>query len=260
MATVKLKLRRTSEAGFLVILTATHRDFETEGFLPPLPEELESSFKQWQSAYRQIEAVRSCIAPAPGLRLTPKSVTICTSSEHIESVKTYLNQWLNSGDSQWQPIRDDLISLADRLHGAGEEIRVILDAKDINLRRLPWQEWKLLEEYYPQAEVALIAPRNSDKGITKLLPRSSKVRILVVVGRSDGINTQDDLEVIQKLEDCGAEVVCLMQPSLKELCNAFWDEQGYHIFVFTGHSGSRSDGQIGWIEVNEKDLSINTFL
>lgn len=83
MAIVKLKLRRTSAEGFLVILTATNWEFETEGFLPPLPPELESSFNQWQSAYRQIEDVRSYIAPAPGVRsltpvfrLTPKGVTI----------------------------------------------------------------------------------------------------------------------------------------------------------------------------------------
>jgi ABC-type phosphate transport system substrate-binding protein len=51
-----------------------------------------------------------------------------------------------------------------------------------------------------------------------------------------------------------------MHPNLKDLCEALWDEQGYHIFVFTGHSGSQEDGQIGWIEVNEKDsLSIEQF-
>lgn len=38
------------------------------------------SFNKWQSAYRQIEAVRSCIAPKPGIRLTPKGVTIHSES------------------------------------------------------------------------------------------------------------------------------------------------------------------------------------
>lgn len=259
MAIIKLKLRRTSEEGFLVILSATNWEDETEGFLLPLPRELESSFNQWQSAYRQIEDVRSYIAPAPGLRLTPKGVTIHSNWEHTQAVKTHLNQWLNSGDSRWQPIRDGLIAIAQAMHVSGEEIRVILDAKDISLRRLPWLEWNLFEEHYPQAEVALCAPKGSD---TKChpLPNSSKVRILVAVGRSDGINTKDDLEVIRRLEELGAEVVCLMQPDLKVLCEALWDEQGYHIFIFTGHSGSREDGQIGWIEVNEREsLSIEQF-
>ncbi len=261
MAIVKLKLRRTSQEGFLVILTSsTSREFETEGFLLPLPSELAASFNKWQSSYRQIDAVRSCIAPAPGLRLTPKGVKIHSDSEHTLAVKAHLNQWLNSGDSHWQPIRDGLIAIAQQLHQPGEEIRVILDAKDINLRRLPWQEWSLFEEHYPHAEVALSAPKSSENRQFNLFKSSSKVRILVAVGRSDGINTKDDLEIIRKLEELGAEVVCLMQPDLKVLCEALWDEQGYHIFVFTGHSGSREDGQIGWIEVNDKDsLSIEQF-
>ncbi|KYC35254.1 phosphate ABC transporter substrate-binding protein [Scytonema hofmannii PCC 7110] len=259
MGIVKIKIRRTSEEGFLVILTATNREYETEGFLLTLPPELETSFTQWQSAYRQIEDVRSCIAPAPGLRLTPISVTVHSNLEHTQALKTNLNEWLNSGDSKWQPIRDGLIAIAQQLHSSGEEIRVILDAKDINLRRLPWQEWSLFEQHYPQAEIALSAPKTTDhKSVAR--PNSSKVRILVAVGRSDGINTTDDIEVVRRLEELGAEVVCLMQPNLKNLCEALWDEQGYHIFIFTGHSGSRKDGQIGWIEVNDSEsLSIEEF-
>ncbi|QSJ16066.1 substrate-binding domain-containing protein [Nostoc sp. UHCC 0702] len=260
MAIVNLKLRGNSQEGFLVILRAKNLEEETEGFLPPLLPELESSFNQWQLAYRQIEAVRSCIAPAPGIRLTPKKATNYSHAEHTVAVKDYLNQWLNSGDSRWRPIRDRLIAIAQQLHRSNEEIRVIIDAKDIDLRRLPWQEWNLFEEHYPHTEVALSAPKNVNQQRNQLIPKSQNIRILVAVGRSDGINTKDDLKVIQELEKDGVEVVCLMQPSRKELCDALWDEQGYHIFVFTGHSGSQEDGQIGWIEVNENDsLSIEEF-
>jgi ABC-type phosphate transport system substrate-binding protein len=256
MAIVKLKLRRSSQEGFLVILTAKNVDEETEGFLPPLPQNLESSFNEWQSAYRQIEAVRSCAT----FRLTPKSVTIHSSAEYTLAVKDCLNQWLNSGDSRWQPIRDRLIAIAQQLHSSNEEIRVIIDAKDIDLRRLPWQEWNLFEEHYPNAEVALSAPKGFNQKINKLVPKSTKIRILVAVGRSDGIKTEDDLKVIQNLETDGVEVRCLIKPSRKDFCDALWDEQGYHIFVFTGHSGSQEDGQIGWIELNDKEsLTIEDF-
>ena len=256
MAIVKLKLRPTSEQGFLVTLMANQ--VETEGFLPLLPPELESSFKNWQLGYRQIEAVRSCIAPTPGMRLTPKAVTIHSNAEYTVAVKDHLNQWLNSGDSGWQPIRDKLIEISRYLHQTGEEIRVIIDAKDINLRRLPWQEWNLFIHHYPEAEIALSA--NKDRKISKARPKSSNIRILVAVGKSDDINTKDDLKIIQDLEKQGAEVVVLMQPSCKDLTNALWHELGYHIFIFTGHSGSREDGQIGWIELNNKEsLSIEQF-
>ncbi|MBG1266799.1 CHAT domain-containing protein [Nostoc sp. WHI] len=250
MPIVKLKLRRSSPDGFLVILTAKNLDEETEGFLPPLPPNLESSFNEWQSAYRQIEAVRSCAT----FRLTPKSVTIYSHAEHTLAVKDELNQWLNTYDSRWRPIRDRLIAIAQQLHQLNEEIRVIIDAKDIDLRRLPWQEWNLFEEHYPNAEIALSAPKNSNQKINKLVPKSTKTRILVAVGKSDGINTKDDLKVIQDLETDGVEVRCLIKPSRRDLCEALWDDQGYDIFVFTGHSGSQEDGQIGWIELNDQDI------
>ena len=258
MAIVKLKIRE-SKAGFQVDLTAKQLDVEAEGFLPPLPSQLESSFNNWQLAYRQIDAVRSVFTSRQA-RLTPKSVKKYSSTEYTTSVKESLNQWLNSGNSTWFPVRDKLIGIAQLLHQKNEEIRIVIDAKDVNLRRLPWQEWNLFEEHYPQVEIALSAAKNTNKKTSYPLPQSSKIRVLVAVGRSDGINTKNDLEVIKELEQHGAEVVCLMQPSRKELCDALWNQQGYHIFIFTGHSGSKEDGQIGWIELNDKDnLSIEEF-
>ncbi|MBF2017778.1 MAG: substrate-binding domain-containing protein [Rivularia sp. T60_A2020_040] len=259
MAIVKLKIRE-SKQGFQVDLTAQQLNIEAEGFLPVLPAELESSFNNWQLAYRQIDAVRSYIAPSPGMRITPKTVTKYSSTDCVKSVKESLNQWLNSGDSRWLPVRDKLIAIAQELLHTNEEVRVIIDAKDVNLRRLPWQEWNLFEEHYPQVEIALNAGKSTSRKISNILPTSSKIRVLVTVGRSDGINTKDDLQVIKELEKHGAEVICLMQPNRQELCNALWDEQGYHIFIFTGHSGSREDGCIGWIELNDNDsLSIEEF-
>lgn len=258
MQIVKLKLRE-SKQGFQVDLTAKQLDVETEGFLPALPSQLESSFNNWQLAYRQIDAVRS-VFTSTQVRLTPKSVTKYSSTEYTTSVKDCLNQWLNCGDRRWLPVRDRLIAIAQQLHQESEEIRFIIDAKDVNLRRLPWQEWNLFEEHYPQVEIALSAAKSTYKKTNYAFPQSSKIRVLVAVGKSDGINTKDDLEVIKELEQHGAEVVCLMQPNRKELCNALWDEQGYHIFIFTGHSGSQEDGQIGWIELNDTDsLSIEEF-
>jgi len=260
MQTIKLKLRQTSQKGFLVSLTCSEQQVEIEGFLPLFPKVLQAAFRQWQAAYRQLEEVRLSLSPQPGFRLTPKAVTVASNTEYANAVTTRLNQWLNSAHREWQPIREGLISLANQLESG--EIQFIVDTKEIHLRRLPWQEWDLLEKYYPSAEVALSTPKDRDSTITQNLPfpNGSKPRILLVVGRSNGINTQSDLEVIQQLEERGAEVICLMQPSLKDLCETLWDEQGYHIFVFTGHSGSGEDGEIGWLEINNREsLSIEEF-
>ncbi|MBD2778672.1 substrate-binding domain-containing protein [Iningainema tapete] len=152
-----------------------------------------------------------------------------------------------------------MIAIAQQLHSVGEEISIILDA-DINLRRLPWQEWTVFQNHYPQAEIALRIAQAQAQIQEISSPKSAKIRILVAVGRSDGINTEDDLEEIRRLEQLGAEVVYLKQPTIKELCDRLWDQQGYHIFIFTGHSGSDSNGEIGWIEVNDTEsLQIEQF-
>ena len=80
------------------------------------------------------------------------------------------------------------------------------------------------------------------------------------MGKSEGINTQSDLDVIYRLLGKQAEIICLLQPSLKELADALWCDRGYHIFIFTGHSGSNTDGTIGWIDINETEqLTIPEF-
>lgn len=263
MHIIRLKLRQTSQQGFLATLTYDRQHLEVEGFLPLLPEDLRSSFTKWQTAYRQLDDVRLYISPQPGFRLTPKSVQIISHFECTSLVKTYLNQWLNCNNNQWQPIRETLISLADRLHRENNtEIQFILDAQNVELHRLPWQEWDLLEKYYPNSEVAFTTPKLKHSPIKQNLPNlnSPKIRILLVVGRSNDLNTHLDFEVVRQLEERGAEVVCLMQPQLKDLCAAFWQETAYHIFIFTGHSGSREDGRIGWIEINDNEsLSIEQF-
>jgi ABC-type phosphate transport system substrate-binding protein len=263
MHIIRIKLRQTSERGFLVTLTYDLKKLELEGFLPSLPEDLRVAFSQWQTTYRQIKDVRISISSKSEFRITPKSVTIGSNFEDTNAVKTYLNAWLNSSETEWQIIREGLISLANQFHQEGEsEVQIILDVRDIELRRLPWQEWDLLEKYYPNTEVAFIIAKNQDVTLTKkdCRPNSKKVRILAVGGRSNGIDTQSDLEVVKKLEEKDAEVICLMQPNLKTLCQELWSDRGYHIFIFTGHSGSCENGKIGWIEVNQTEsLGIEAF-
>lgn len=260
MQILKLKFRKISDKGFLVILTCHQQLWEIEGFLVAMPSQLKTSLQQWQNTYSNLAAIRSNIALNSKLRITPKSVAVGSKLETTNAVKTNVNHWLNSLDREWQFIRDGLISFANQC--PHEEIQIIIDTQDINLCRLPWQEWDLLTQYYPQTEVAISMPTAKD--ITLANKRTAidnnKVRILVVVGRSNGVNTQADLEVIKKLANKNVEIVCLLRPNLKDLCASLWCDRGYHIFVFTGHSRSNETGEIGWIEINElESLSIEEF-
>ena len=136
-------------------------------------------------------------------RLSPKRVVRYSSSEERDTVKTSLNRWLDGGDSRWRSLRDEFISVLTQLKASGQELRLFVDAKNYNLQRLPWQEWDLLQSRFPEAEIAV---RVRGKGEIKPFPQAAKMRILVVVGKSEGINTELDLEVIRKLEEKEVEV------------------------------------------------------
>ena len=256
MKIIKIKLIDSVNNKFHVTLTLIDtkdtKFHSIDGFLPCLPFQLETSFQEWKEAYYELEDVRKVAT-----RLSPKSVVNHSSAEQKEQVKITLNQWLDSGESSWQPIRDELIAVLSSLQSSGEEIRLFLDIQNPNLRRIPWQEWSLFESRFPQTEIAI---RVKGKGRFKGVHKFSKVRIILIVGKSDGINTELDLEVIQKLKEKGAEVKCLNQPTREILSNALREEPGYHILVFAGHSCSKEDGSIGWIDLNDEDrLSIEEF-
>ena len=254
MILLKLKFRENHKPkGWNVELSVEQLEIEIEGFLSLLPLELESSLRQWQLAYHQIKSVRTCIAPKPGVRLISKSVTKHYSPENAIPVQKHLNQWLNSSDLRWKPIQNKLIEIAQQLEQKDEEICVIVETESILLQSLPWEEWDIFQQYYSQAGIALNIRKNLDPAIINPIPKSTEVRILFVIGRSNDISTKDNLEIIEDLKEYGAKVVCLMQPNFKDLHEALRDKEGFHIFVFTGHSGSEDNGSIGWIELNEKD-------
>lgn len=222
--------------------------FNTVGYLPPLPPELKAANAAWRQTYYELTDVRGCIAPEPGVRISPKpGVTNYSNCEPSSELVKQLNLWLNeAGDRKWMSIQRMLT--ANGSNNPHDEIRVILETESGELRRLPWQEWDLFKDYYQHAEIALSAPVTEILRINNL---GSSLRILVAVGRSDGINTESDLEVIESLREKGADVTCLIQPEPKELYSELRSDKGYDIFIFTGHSGSGQDGKIGWIEVSE---------
>ncbi|MEL7039005.1 MAG: CHAT domain-containing protein, partial [Cyanobacteria bacterium J06592_8] len=239
-----------------------------DGYLPALPDHLRplqsqdknpSSYHQWRSSYHQFEAVRR----AAKTRINPQQIITDfeareISSQHKQSVIESLNQWLNSHDRDWQPIRDELIAVLSHLQKSRQEVRLFLDTEDLQLRRLPWQEWDLLQTRFPQAEVA-IRLQTSRRRIQPIHP-DSQVKVLAVIGKSDGINTQFYLEVVKGLTLKNADVTVLEQPTREQLSQVLRQEDGYHIFLFAGHSSSHPEGSIGWIELNDRDsISIEEF-
>jgi hypothetical protein len=233
------------EQGFPVILWIKEDGATAEtviqGRLPPAPDILEL-FNNWQLAYRQLVMPHSRIKPKPA------QVTNFSSRELGSELEHRLNDWLNLGSRDWQKIRDGL----QRNLCETEEIQVIIQTENVQLRRLPLHLWDLFDNHYTKAEIALSAPEYKPQDSTT--PVSNKVRILAILGDSTGIDVQKDKAILDQLPN--AETTFLVEPQRQELTNLLWEKQ-WEILFFAGHSFSQVDGNTGKIYINKTDsLSI----
>ncbi len=225
-----------------------------EGYLPPAPS-VQIALEHWRQAcggWTQLPpfmgeqfGTRSSIKAKPVQRL---NVSLHDAANDLADS---LSTWLDSRDGEWSKIRD---GLQQKLGQTNDEIRIIVQTENVWLRRLPWQAWNLLTKHYPQAEIA-VSPTEQDSPILTLSnQKSSKVKILAILGNTRGqgeeINIEADRKQLERLT--GAVVEFLVQPQPNELRHRLW-QQDWHILFFAGHSGSFEDDRGGWIELNQQE-------
>ncbi|PAX52928.1 CHASE2 domain-containing protein [Brunnivagina elsteri] len=228
------------EQGFQVTL-----QIATEGELPSveivgrLPEaiKLPIYYQHWQCSYQRLgNAFR---LSADKVQVTNVSITE-DCQETARTLRSQFNSWLRS--ESFLPLREKWL---ERL-ALTDEVRVILQTEDNLLQRLPWHSWDLLERY-KKAEIALTSPNyeRSDKVRTT----NYNVKILAIVGSSQGIDTQADRALLQNLPD--ADVTFLVEPQRQQLNDHLW-EDNWDILFFAGHSLSHND-ESGRIYLNQSD-------
>jgi hypothetical protein len=133
-----------------------------------------------------------------------------------------------------------------------EAIRFLIRTEDKQLHKLPWQEWDFFERY-PKAEIALSATEFEPSKKSQVATHKEKVRILAILGNSNGIDTEVDRRKLEALPD--AEVEFLVEPERRQLNDKLW-EQPWDILFFAGHS--ETQGETGRIYINQTDsLSLN---
>ncbi|HEY9602888.1 MAG TPA: PhnD/SsuA/transferrin family substrate-binding protein [Allocoleopsis sp.] len=163
--------------------------------------------------------------------------------EAAEKLRESFRCWIKS--EEFRSIEEELLADLSK----SEQIRVILQTEDELLRKLPWEAWNFFQRF-PNAELGigpLSSPGNSilSSRVQKQVGSSSKVKILAILGNSDGIDIQEDKKILENLPY--ADVCFLIEPS-REQFKRLW-EDSWDILFFAGHSSSK-DGDKGYIYIN----------
>ncbi|MGL5063797.1 MAG: CHAT domain-containing protein [Microcoleus sp.] len=229
------------DRGFPVTLQVGKEGFrpsiEVNGQLPG-NSEIVGYYQQWQSIYRLV---------GRDLRLETNRDQITSSSELIdrchhaaETLSSSLESWLNS--TEFRPMKELLLEKLS----PSDDIRVVIQTADLDLRRLPWHLWKFFDRY-GCAEVAL-SPPDYEKVNKTYLSSNKKLKILAILGNSKGIDINADRQYLESLPR--AEITFLPEPKRKDINDRLW-EQNWDILFFAGHS--QTDKDVGRIYINSID-------
>jgi WD40 repeat protein len=216
------------------------------GSLPAAPSLVELC-QNWQLNYKNVcgrQHLRSLLVEDDDdLEIDEGGITnvsVVGFHEVCQKLQEDINNWLKS--FEFINIERQLRS---QLHPA-EEIRVIIETNNDLLRRLPWHRWDFFNDY-PLAEMALSQPEYKRREPNKSkLPRK-KVRILAVLGNCQGIDLEREIRFLDSLLD--AEIVFLVNPSRQEFNTLLWQNPGWGMFFFAGHS--QTEGETGRIYIND---------
>lgn len=250
---VVLKLGRGNwQQGFpMVIVQLWEADnavpMQLTGSLPASPE-LPELYNRWRSLYKTLyyKLHPRRVISTPGefaIEIDAEDVTNVsrdTFNDLCQQLKNQLDLWLESSSFSKveRRLRTKLVPSA--------EIQMIVEAEDKQLQRFPWHLWSFFEDY-PKAEVALSHLEYGRVQASHQAP-GSRVRILAILGNSEGINVQKDRVLLEQLP-C-SETVFLVEPQRQELDHWLWDKRGWDILFFAGHS---TDGVVGEIAINPTD-------
>ncbi len=238
---VLLKLGEGSlEQGFPVTLQLGEEGrrpvVETRGRLSAASD-LHQAHQQWAIAYRNL---------SQRLRLETEAIQVsdarredCHQAARVLAER--LNHWLYA--DSFRPIREKLL---EQLMPS-DQVRVILQTENPEVRRLPWHLWDFCDRY-PKTEIALGAAVYEQTAAER--PVKSGVSMLAILGDSTGIDTQTDRRLLAQLP--GAEVSFLVEPTRQALTQELW-RQSWDILFFAGHSHSFTDGNGGQIILNQTD-------
>ncbi|MBE9146585.1 nSTAND1 domain-containing NTPase [Planktothrix mougeotii] len=160
-------------------------------------------------------------------------------------LKNEINTWLNS--NLFKPIEKTLRTQLS----PDDKIGFIIETNQEQIQRLPWNFWEFFEDY-PHA-IHAFSPSSyfPKKQKRNKFPRT-KVKILAILGQSQGLDLTKDVQSLKQIHDSTPEF--LTQPKSEDLNDELW-KIGWDILFFAGHSKTNKQGVIYLNE--EETLTVN---
>ncbi|NEQ40411.1 MAG: CHAT domain-containing protein [Okeania sp. SIO3I5] len=278
MSLVNQIFQKSTSANYLVILNFEGGSFAT-GFpviraniwldnhpLPisfssnlPANSEIPQLYQNWSQKYEKLREYHQNSGFLPRIKMNKKkSKSSSQINQGIEEIisqiqelekewRSLLNNWLN--DPNFHKIEKELRTIFNR----SDKVRLIIQSEDILMQRIPWHLWDFFSDYQ-FAETAIGLPEANR--VEKLNIAREKIRILAIFGDDKGINVEADKQYLSSLSS-EAEIVSLVKPSRQELDQKLWDETGWDILCFSGHSKSKADGSTGYFDLgNETKMTV----
>ncbi|MBW4603783.1 MAG: CHAT domain-containing protein [Calothrix sp. FI2-JRJ7] len=229
------------EEGFPVTLSINEEGkptyFTKKGKLPPAPE-IPELHRNFQQIYRHLPLVQRIITVDPAQPTNFSTPRECKNA--ADALEESLRIWC---------VRTDIIQLRqwvqEEVH-IDEPARVIFQTDDEILKKLPLHQWELFQNR-PKAWLALGADNARPSS-----PLRTPVRILTILGNTEGLNVDIDTDLLNQLP--GAKIEILRNTTRRKLCETLRNEdEPWDILYFAGHSSTKNGGNDGVIQISDID-------
>jgi tetratricopeptide (TPR) repeat protein len=219
-----------------------------KGSLPPAAD-IEVLHRRWKAACTGLQSSRSDAR----IKVNYASTTHISETNPgaiYEGLKKEIQSWLKTDDFYSQIE----VKLRTRIGNPSEAVvQIFLECDDSQISELPWDAWNFREEYR-QSEIIrssseyTIPPQQETKAGIDI---PSRGRILCVLGNSKGINVKKDQRIITKSLGDRCKLEFLDNPTPDEFNDRLFDEKGWQIFFFAGHSNSDDNATNGRLQINQ---------
>lgn len=205
----------------------------------PAAPEMPQLYQQWQNV--SLENSRK-------LQAVPAQITNVANLENwkqrSQELENYCRKWFK--DNAFNNLRDRIRANTKVISDQSVPIIIRCPIQNDNqneiLRRLPWHIWDLFTKL-PNAEFAIFTGFRR-----QVATLNAPVRVLAIFGSSQGgLQLEEDKKALKLLEQRGAEITWISEPSEENLSHLLFDKT-WDILFFAGHSSSQ--GKTRQIQIN----------